>query len=306
MVEWVAPPARRRSDCCSPRRPRPPATGVVGLGGELAEGGHDSRHAARQGRQRHGARDAGQGRRALHAPRHEARASSGARRSNVAAHGERRLSRRGRAARAPRARHLLPVRPARRRSGAGRYGCATAAARGAIKGGTGRSASAARPGRAGETCSPGGRTLSQPGMRVYPETGNTGYTSVHTDVNLVYDAPSNMFLPGTHVDLQQRATQCLTEFSLDFERTNGVTSTTTPGPNMSVQSVTINGQPATFTFKQPTYPGNPNGPDDPDPPRTPRRTSTRSARPTRTRRRARRSATHAAPAGRASAPRTSS
>ena len=34
---------------------------------------------------------------------------------------------------------------------------------------------------------------------------------------------------------------------------------------MTVQSVTINGQPATFTFKQPTYPGNPNGQDDPDP-----------------------------------------
>ena len=34
---------------------------------------------------------------------------------------------------------------------------------------------------------------------------------------------------------------------------------------MTVSSVTINGQPATFTFKQPTYPGDPNGPDDPEP-----------------------------------------
>ena len=34
---------------------------------------------------------------------------------------------------------------------------------------------------------------------------------------------------------------------------------------MTVSSVTINGQPATFTFKQPTYPGDPNGQDDPDP-----------------------------------------
>ena len=79
-------------------------------------------------------------------------------------------------------------------------------------------------------CSAGGRTLAKPGSRLYPETGNTGYTSVHTDVNLVYDAPSNLFLPGTHVDLQQHATQCLTEFSLDFERTNAVTSTTVAGP----------------------------------------------------------------------------
>ncbi len=146
--------------------------------------------------------------------------------------------------------------------GGGRYGCATADREvqiGAVV------AKAATVAAADEVCSPGGRTLSKPGMRVYPEMGNTGYTSVHSDVNLVYDAPSNQFLPGTKVDLQQRSTQCLTDFSLDFERTNSITSTTTPGPNMQVTSVTINGQPATFTFKQPTYPGNPNGPDDPDP-----------------------------------------
>ena len=34
---------------------------------------------------------------------------------------------------------------------------------------------------------------------------------------------------------------------------------------MTVNSVEINGQPATFTFVQPTYPGDPNGQDDPDP-----------------------------------------
>ena len=34
---------------------------------------------------------------------------------------------------------------------------------------------------------------------------------------------------------------------------------------MTVVSVEVNGQPATFTFKQPTYPGDPNGQDDPDP-----------------------------------------
>ena len=56
--------------------------------------------------------------------------------------------------------------------------------------------------------------------------GNGGYTSVHTDVHIDYDAPTNLFLPGTHVDLQQRATQCLTDFSLDFERTNASTPTT--------------------------------------------------------------------------------
>ena len=154
--------------------------------------------------------------------------------------------------------------------GAGALGCATARDDVLIKGGIpvrGVQAAGKLTAKAAQApaCSAGGRTLAQPGSRLYPETGNTGYTSVHTDVNLVYDAPSNLFLPGTHVDLQQRATQCLSEFSLDFEPSNAVTSTTVPGPDFTVQSITINGQPATFTFKQPTYPGDPNGQDDPDP-----------------------------------------
>jgi hypothetical protein len=150
---------------------------------------------------------------------------------------------------------------------AGMFGCATAEDEVLIKGGTpvrGTGTLSARAAQA-PACSAGGRTLSKPGTKVYPETGNTGYTSVHTDVHINYDAPSNLFLDGTYVDLQQKATQCLSEFSLDFERTNTVTSTTVPGPNMDVSSVTIDGQPATFTFKQPTYPGDPNGQDDPDP-----------------------------------------
>jgi hypothetical protein len=155
-------------------------------------------------------------------------------------------------------------------NGAGKYGCATAQDEVLVKGGVpvrGTGAQSALKARAAQApaCSAGGRTLSEPGTKVYPETGNTGYTSVHTDVHINYDGPSNLFLDGTYVDLQQKATKCLTEFSLDFERTNTVTSTTVPGPNMDVSSVTINGQPATFTFKQPTYPGDPNGQDDPDP-----------------------------------------
>jgi hypothetical protein len=149
-------------------------------------------------------------------------------------------------------------------NGAGKYGCATAQDEVLIKGGTPVRHALARAAQA-PACSAGGRTLSKPGMKVYPETGNTGYTSIHTDVHINYDAPSNLFLDGTYVDLAQKATQCLTEFSLDFERTNTVTSTTVPGPNLDVTSITIDGQPATFTFKQPTYPGDPNGQDDPDP-----------------------------------------
>ena len=34
---------------------------------------------------------------------------------------------------------------------------------------------------------------------------------------------------------------------------------------MTVDSVLVNGRPASFTFVQPTYPGNPNGQNDPDP-----------------------------------------
>jgi hypothetical protein len=111
-------------------------------------------------------------------------------------------------------------------------------------------------------CTSGPRTLSHYGDHVYPDMGNGGYRSLHTDVHMVYDAPSNQFLPGNHVVLTDRATQCLSDFSLDFERSSALT---TDGPNMTVQSVTVNGQPATFRFVQPTYPGDPNGQDDPNP-----------------------------------------
>jgi len=57
---------------------------------------------------------------------------------------------------------------------------------------TGTGAAAHHHGR----CSAGAHTLSAPGSHVYPDTGNGGYTSLHTDVRLVYDAASNRFLPG--------------------------------------------------------------------------------------------------------------
>jgi aminopeptidase N len=97
---------------------------------------------------------------------------------------------------------------------------------------------------------------------LYPETGNGGYQSVHTDVNMVYDAGTNAFLPGNNVALTDRATQCLTSFSLDFERSS---ANAAAGPDLSVSSVTVNGRPARFAFEQPTYPGDPKGPNDPDP-----------------------------------------
>lgn len=111
-------------------------------------------------------------------------------------------------------------------------------------------------------CSSGARTLSDYGDHVYPDTGNGGYTSVHTDVDMAYNASANRFLPGNHVVLTDRARQCLRDLSLDFERTS-VNSTS--GPRMKVTSVAVNGTPARFRFVQPTYPGDPRGQDDPDP-----------------------------------------
>jgi hypothetical protein len=114
----------------------------------------------------------------------------------------------------------------------------------------------------GGTCSAGAHTLAPPGSHVYAETGNGGYTSLHTLVHLVYNAKANKFLPGNRVELTDRATQCLTSFSLDFERQS---INTTDGPDMKVSSISINGRPATFTFVQPTYAGDPNGQNDPSP-----------------------------------------
>src|SRR2546423_302384 len=118
---------------------------------------------------------------------------------------------------------------------------------------------AARPGSPPRNCSSGAHTLSRAGDHVYPETGNGGYQSLHTDVHMVYDAPSNRFLPGNHVVLTDRATQCLTDFSLDFERTG---ADPVGGPDMTVDSIIVNGRPASYRFVQPTYPGDPNGQDD--------------------------------------------
>src|SRR5262245_54231017 len=111
-------------------------------------------------------------------------------------------------------------------------------------------------------CSSGAHTLSHFGDHVYPETGNGGYTSLHTDVHMVYDAPSNRFLSGNHVVLTVRATQCLTDFSLDFERTS---VDPVNGPDLAVNSIAVNGRAAGYKFVQPTYPGDPNGQDDPNP-----------------------------------------
>ena len=158
----------------------------------------------------------------------------------------------------------------------GALGCATSAADLKIRGGDpvrGRLAQQqfeaqgkARARAAQVQCTPGARTLVKPGDRVWPELGNGGFQSIHSDVFINYDAVTNKFLPGTHVELMQKSTQCLSEFSLDFDRKSSISSTAAvPGSDMTVQSITIDGVPATFRHAQPSFPGNPKGPDDPDP-----------------------------------------
>src|SRR3954467_15544988 len=127
----------------------------------------------------------------------------------------------------------------------GAQGCASTADEIRIKGGTpirgsqvqlpplrsGAKASAA------EDCTPGARTLVSPGDRVYPEAGNGGYSSIPTDVYLQYAAIASLLLPGRHGDLKQRSTQCLSEFSLDVDKQNGLTIGGAPGTDMTVSSV---------------------------------------------------------------------
>jgi Peptidase family M1 domain len=127
----------------------------------------------------------------------------------------------------------------------------------------GIASSGASPAAAAQaSCLPGAHTLASYGSRLYPEMGNGGYTSLHTELDLRYDTASDEFLEGNHVALTDRADQCLSSFSLDFERKS---ADKRRGPDMRVESVEVDGRPARFTFVQPTYPGDPNGQQDPDP-----------------------------------------
>ena len=133
---------------------------------------------------------------------------------------------------------------------------------------------------AGGKCSAGAHTLAAPGSRLYPETGNGGYRSVHTDVHLVYDAGTNTFLPGNSVALTDQATQCLTSFSLDFERSS---ANTTAGPDLSVKSVTVNGGRPNSRSSSPRIRATPTARAIPTRGRTRRRRPIRSAARTATR-----------------------
>jgi hypothetical protein len=76
---------------------------------------------------------------------------------------------------------------------------------------------------------PGARSL---GDTLFPTIGNGGYDALHYDLDLRYTVASE-FLRGT-VTMTARATQDLSDFSLDFTRVN------------AVSAVTVNGVPASF------------------------------------------------------------
>jgi aminopeptidase N len=84
-----------------------------------------------------------------------------------------------------------------------------------------------------QTYAPGGRTLGDR-LPELAHLGNTGYDAQHYDLTLNYDPAANLFKPGTKADITLRATQNLSEFSLDLR-------------GLNVTGVTIDGVPATFT-----------------------------------------------------------
>jgi|GEM_PF-693440 aminopeptidase N len=77
--------------------------------------------------------------------------------------------------------------------------------------------------------SPGARTG---GDRLLPAIGNGGYDTQHYDATFNYDPATNTMLPGSQTVITMRATQALSEFSLDLRA-------------YTVSEVTIDGVPAT-------------------------------------------------------------
>jgi hypothetical protein len=75
---------------------------------------------------------------------------------------------------------------------------------------------------------PGARTLND---RLLPTIGNGGYDAQHYDLTIGYDPVANSMVSST--DITMRATQALSEFSLDLHR------------NLTVAGVTIDGVAAT-------------------------------------------------------------
>ncbi|MFC7765735.1 gluzincin family metallopeptidase [Leucobacter soli] len=69
------------------------------------------------------------------------------------------------------------------------------------------------------------------GDTVFPNVGNSGYDALHYDVSIKYEPTTNAMVSTT--TLRATAATALSSFSLDFK-------------GLSVDSVTVNGAPATF------------------------------------------------------------
>jgi aminopeptidase N len=82
------------------------------------------------------------------------------------------------------------------------------------------------------TYTAGAQTVGDP---LFPQIGNGGYDAKHYDLRLSYDPTTNLLLPGTETTITARATQDLSQFSLDFQP-------------LSVAGVTVDGTPAAFAF----------------------------------------------------------
>ena len=70
-----------------------------------------------------------------------------------------------------------------------------------------------------DTCTSGSHSIAPFGDVVYPQGGNGGYKSVHTDTNLNPRRRAVEPVPrlGRTSTRPSQATQCLTDFSFDFE-----------------------------------------------------------------------------------------
>ena len=76
---------------------------------------------------------------------------------------------------------------------------------------------------------PGARTLGDP---LLPQLGNGGYEAYHYDIDLGYDPAANRF-DSAVTTMRARATQGLSEFSLDFQ-------------DLAIREVRVNGRRASF------------------------------------------------------------
>jgi hypothetical protein len=77
---------------------------------------------------------------------------------------------------------------------------------------------------------PGSRSLNDP---LFPQIGNGGYDVDNYAIDLDYDPATNRFAPGTSTTIVAKATQNLSQFSLDFQ-------------DLDVTAVTVDQEPAEF------------------------------------------------------------